>query len=354
MTSYLSYKRHMACLDADEDIIGWFTTKNGVHVPIRKGQTKETATKEFFSKKVVNAPVFKSPESMVDYGSTPEGKAYIDKIIGMGGRMLGGQAAEKLDAEYQQKRKDFASGLIKKHVENPFDSSKYYMMERDYDRNGISDIYSVSGVSHEGYHLQPVQSSNKRDVQYSRYIGNKDDKYVELTKEQAMNKFAEMFPDETFGGISHKEEEALKRYSYMTPENSKLRKGEVTENAGVIMGVIDRTYMKPKTVYRGVRGSGDNNDWANTLKNLKVGDIYSDPGFMSTSLEKDVGASEKFRGDNGYLLKIKTAAGYGKGIRLGYGLSNNPEEQEVVLQAGSQFKVLRVDHKKREIDLEQL
>ena len=45
MTSYLAYKRKLVVLDEDK-IIDWFTTKNGVHVPIHVGQTKEEALAE--------------------------------------------------------------------------------------------------------------------------------------------------------------------------------------------------------------------------------------------------------------------------------------------------------------------
>lgn len=35
-----------------EDDVEWFTTKNGVHIPIREGQTREEAVKNFFAEQL--------------------------------------------------------------------------------------------------------------------------------------------------------------------------------------------------------------------------------------------------------------------------------------------------------------
>lgn len=50
MPSYLSYKRQIAVLDGNNDDITWITVK-GNHIPIKKGQNKGEAVKEFFEKK---------------------------------------------------------------------------------------------------------------------------------------------------------------------------------------------------------------------------------------------------------------------------------------------------------------
>lgn len=51
MPSYTQYMRQMAVMDAnDDDIESWITVK-GNHIPIKKGQSKEDAVKEFISKK---------------------------------------------------------------------------------------------------------------------------------------------------------------------------------------------------------------------------------------------------------------------------------------------------------------
>lgn len=67
MPSYTQYKRFMACLDEDDpDIVGWFTTENGVHIPLKRGQNKKEAAESFFAnKKGETAPV-KSGEHWSD------------------------------------------------------------------------------------------------------------------------------------------------------------------------------------------------------------------------------------------------------------------------------------------------
>lgn len=61
MPSYSSYKRQMSVLDKDDDIT-WITVK-GNHIPIKKGQSKEDAVKEFLESK-------KSDSSKSDKGAT--------------------------------------------------------------------------------------------------------------------------------------------------------------------------------------------------------------------------------------------------------------------------------------------
>lgn len=61
MPSYSSYMRQMSVLDKDDDIT-WITVK-GNHIPIKKGQSKEDAVKEFLESK-------KSGSSKSDKGAT--------------------------------------------------------------------------------------------------------------------------------------------------------------------------------------------------------------------------------------------------------------------------------------------
>lgn len=50
MPSYVQYKKMLAVLDENDDDITWITVK-GNHIPIKKGQEKGEAIKEFFEKK---------------------------------------------------------------------------------------------------------------------------------------------------------------------------------------------------------------------------------------------------------------------------------------------------------------
>lgn len=63
MPSYSSYMRQMSVLDKDDDIT-WITVK-GNHIPIKKGQSKGDAVKEFFESK-------KSGEKKTETNNTPK------------------------------------------------------------------------------------------------------------------------------------------------------------------------------------------------------------------------------------------------------------------------------------------
>lgn len=56
----------------NNDIIGWFTTDNGNHIPIKKGQTKVQAMNEHFNKNnstnvPLNGDKLKNKNSLVNY-----------------------------------------------------------------------------------------------------------------------------------------------------------------------------------------------------------------------------------------------------------------------------------------------
>ena len=92
MPSYLSYKKQIAVLDGNNDDITWITVK-GNHIPIKKGQNKGEAVKEFFEKKNAGSKsekVSKKPEketrmsyerrkSDAEKKSEPEKKEFMSK-----------------------------------------------------------------------------------------------------------------------------------------------------------------------------------------------------------------------------------------------------------------------------------
>ena len=80
MPSYSSYLKQMAVMDEDE--VQWITAK-GNHIPIKKGQSKGDAVKEFFAKKSEgNKPSQKAEKS--DGGKKKEfmSKAEYSKTLG--------------------------------------------------------------------------------------------------------------------------------------------------------------------------------------------------------------------------------------------------------------------------------
>ena len=59
----------------NNEIIGWFTTEDGIHVPIKKGQSKKEAIDSHFNNKVMNSTNNKKYE---------QSKNIIEKMINAG------------------------------------------------------------------------------------------------------------------------------------------------------------------------------------------------------------------------------------------------------------------------------
>ena len=76
MPSYLSYKRQMAVLDADDTEIESWITVRGNHIPIKKGQSKEDAVKSFIAGKKKN--LVENHNSLVEAMNLEE-KGYFKK-----------------------------------------------------------------------------------------------------------------------------------------------------------------------------------------------------------------------------------------------------------------------------------
>lgn len=418
MPSYSSYKRQLAVLDSDE-IVAWFTTKNGVHIPLKKGQTKEEATKNFFENKprtfkyeykgsYVNTPEgsklfhnyyddkqkkwldhYGSPEyksaqkkmyeELHAYEATikpknwdelteseepqPEIKEFYEKsrakqkeIETRLDKELGGIFAKnaelyaesnKAETEYKKAKKEYEENKtanMEKFFNENFGSTyngKYYRFE-----NG--DEYFHKPRIDEEYNeidVVPLGGTNEDRLSLS-YLGSGN--IIELTKEQMIAEWGNKVKNnETFGGLSERETRSLELYSHFTPQNAALREGQSEPyDTSRIRDIINRTYHNGgEIVYRGVpKGIKE-------IEELKEGQIYTDKAFISTSPHKDI--AKKFSGDDGYTIEIKVATGLGKAKDIS-AYSEKPEEDEVLLQAGSSFRVIKADHDKKEIVLEQL
>lgn len=142
-------------------------------------------------------------------------------------------------------------------------------------------------------------------------------------------------PDGKFGNsgkvkITPTEKAALEWYSEQGFHeiNSRLRRGDDSNKTTVkaIDEAIEKsTLSESKTLYRGVSrealkgmlGKGEG---------IKVGDVFEDKSFLSTST--NYGVAKSF-GSSGVVLSITTKAGQ-KGIDM-KDISSNPNENEVLL-----------------------
>lgn len=114
-------------------------------------------------------------------------------------------------------------------------------------------------------------------------------------------------------------------------------------NAYITSSIWSEPFTKngqPVRLYRGAESYDPD------LKNLEVGQIFSMPHFVSTSLSEDAAlhfaACNKDWCGKGYVFVMDAPEANAK---LHYGISEFPEEKEVLLQAGTCFEVTGIDWK---------
>lgn len=96
---------------------------------------------------------------------------------------------------------------------------------------------------------------------------------------------------------------------------------------------LDRRQPFTGTVYRGIFGPKISETTAR-IDAMQPGDIFEDPGFMSTS--KGLGHARMF-GAGDHVMAIRTRGKRGSDISRNI----NPAEQEVLFNAGSRFSFIR-------------
>lgn len=156
----------------------------------------------------------------------------------------------------------------------------------------------------------------------------------------AANRLADAAPEP-----SESEKQAIDDYVDNSWDiNGKLRKGETSFAAEKLKGYLGRSQLPADVVaYRGVSG-----EFGRQLqKQLKIGHTLRDAGFMSTSVNKDwqkewfETEGEHQEGAGGVMLQISMKKGQ-------HAAMINPGEQdELLVQAGSHFKVTGYDPAKR-------
>lgn len=150
--------------------------------------------------------------------------------------------------------------------------------------------------------------------------------------------------------LSSEEKNSLFEYSVTDyyPMNALLRFGSKVEDdyasqydfprlkrqIADLDAVIARSHVKSDVqVFRGVRGSAAKEQF----DKAKVGDTFTDKGFVSTSIAKTVG--DKYQGDVRVFITLK------KGSPAAYigDVASNKNDQEVVLPRGSKFLITKKD-----------
>lgn len=241
------------------------------------------------------------------------------------------EAVSKLREEWNKESQKLQSEPLKKL--GTYMEEGYYISERDLN-DPTAEVFCPDNVNKEDgcHNMKPVLSANGRDNVSALAVS---DSWVKLSKEEAKEKVlnsAQKFGgDVTFGGLSRSAEQIIKTYTYAPVVSSAMRKGEKTEQGDKLKEIMDNTASPERKVYRGVTG-----DFADKISNLKVGDTFTDKGFMSTSYDKEV--ANQFAGEHGVTMTINVPSGFGKSMSIS-SYSMKPDEAEVLLNSGSTLRI---------------
>ena len=153
MPSYFSYMRQMAVLDSDDDI-QWITVK-GNHIPIKSGQSKEDAVKEFFEAKESGGKSGNGQKTAkkVD-NSQKKGKVYSNTMS----KVRNFKAKEEGTYDFETgKPKNYPNGYsVSFHQNEPDADGKWKSdygrySEKDYDKNVEDLVKETGGELNIGY-----------------------------------------------------------------------------------------------------------------------------------------------------------------------------------------------------------
>lgn len=167
--------------------------------------------------------------------------------------------------------------------------------------------------------------------------------------------------DENIKQLSKQEYNSLEHYRNYSYEdiNSVLRKGEESDsNIDSMVEQLDSSFNKFElkddlVVFRGI---SENDRTKEFFEKLSSGDIYSDTGFISTSLSDRAveGFAKNIRGD-GYKIKINMKKGQNAIPMQNIGSDETKEmysnEFEFLLKRNSKFKVLNKKNKEITVEL---
>lgn len=148
MPSYTSYMRQMSVLDADDDI-QWITVR-GNHIPIKSGEKKEDAIKEFFEKKNKSEGGEKSPEKSQSKSSGSGNKAKAEKSSG--GEKLTVKSIIKRANESKNNKSINSDYVFKEAVKvGKFSDKQIRAREKDYSdylKQGAKQTFEVHTTDH--------------------------------------------------------------------------------------------------------------------------------------------------------------------------------------------------------------
>lgn len=173
MPSYLSYKRQMAVLDADDNEIESWITVRGNHIPIKKGQSKEDAVKSFIAGKKKN--LVENHNSLVEAMNLEE-KGYFKKDPKKRDSIT--QSAIEMGKEEKNLEELMEFGVKEGNAAKPESKKGYTIAHKD--KSGNTTI--IAEVSHHDIGEKEDKSYNDKGL-YQDALNELDDQIAEKEKE---------------------------------------------------------------------------------------------------------------------------------------------------------------------------
>lgn len=221
MPSYLSYKKQIAVLDGNNDDITWITVK-GNHIPIKKGQNKGEAVKEFFEKKNAGSKsekVSKKPEketrmsyerrkSDAEKKSEPEKKEFMSK--------------EEFDKVYNNTKKNLAKAI----KEEPTITK---------DLKGIKDIV-LYGLDFRLKEKKSAVEKVRRERIENKYKENWHDRKI-MNRMYDLVRYTQLVDKDTFVEQAQKTIDELKGRGYKIVELKNFWRKEVNKGKNPYRGI---------------------------------------------------------------------------------------------------------------------
>ena len=279
-----------------------------------------------------------------------------DSIVDVVESITSGGQLELASPEQLSKLRDFENEFNQetKEIRAEYYKARYNGLDEGYYRDSSGNVVYVSGdydypdgfteYGRKQMFYQVGSNQNRDSVEYIM-SDNEKKNYKKVSRNEAL---ASLKDGETLGGISQSEQRIIDAYIHSPLLSYALRNGENVRSAKELKNVIDRTKGEAGTYYRGVSG-----DYANELRNMNVGDTFTDKGFASSSLDRNV--AQRFAGNNGLMITIISDGGFGTGMQLFSYNSNNINyinEQEFLFNQDSKFRILSKNNNEIIVKLE--
>ena len=343
---------------------GWITLENGVHVPVKEGQSKKEATKSFVAKKETQKTASSSGSGTpLSYASVSD---RLKSSGWAGSRKSIGNMVFRLADPVPGKN----LGFIYLYVEQ--DGKRKSTLSVGYDKTATSEQVAekidrvVSSLAQKAGQkapspakpaLKPAQAnpSMQASAPATEHHGAGQPRFSEeaYAGAKAQGTAGKLAAAQFAGMLTQKQRDALIDYSGSPDINATLRRQDKlhpseVEALSTLDSIFDRAKTKkPLTVYRGVGEAMGQAPWVKDLLSggLKEGGRIHDDGFMSTSA--DMGAPKEALEESKVpvMLKIDVPKG-AKAVSL-YENSSFPEQNEILLNRGSDMRIKKIQKTKK-------